>query len=292
MAASPAGPADLRDHAAFYDELVARNRGLIDERSQAQLRATRFVVAGCGSTGGACVMPLLRSGAERFVLLDPGTYELNNLNRQDATVADIGSNKAEATARRLLAVNPFASVEVHTEGVRPEAIEAILAPGDVVIDAVDVTTDQGVLAKVALHQTACERRLIVLTAYDIGTTQFVEVFDYRRVRTPFRGKVRPPFTSRRVLKALVPPLALPRAIFPVLRARRADPEQPFPQLAMTSTLLGALVVPCVLRLLRSDRIRRRVRVDLEDVLRPAWRRWVERARTLFALPKVWWDLRG
>src|SRR5207237_319692 len=79
----------IRDHEAFYAELVARNRGLIDEGSQAHLRQTRFVVAGCGSTGGACVMPLVRSGAERFVLLDPGAYELNNLNRQDAGLDDV-----------------------------------------------------------------------------------------------------------------------------------------------------------------------------------------------------------
>jgi len=45
---------------AFYAELISRNRGLIDAAEQAALRRTRFVVAGCGSTGGACIMPLVR----------------------------------------------------------------------------------------------------------------------------------------------------------------------------------------------------------------------------------------
>jgi hypothetical protein len=283
---------DVRDHEAFYTELVARNRGLIDERSQALLRRTRFVIAGCGSTGGACVMPLLRSGAERFVLLDPGAYELNNLNRQDARADEVGVNKAAATARRLLAVNPFASVEVHEEGVLPETVASVLARDDVVIDAVDVTTDEGVLAKVALHQASCDLDLIVLTAYDIATTQFMEVFDYRRIRRPLRGRVRPPLTAGRVLRALVPPLALPREIFSVLRARKSDPSAHFPQLVMTSTLLGALIVPYVLRLLRSEPVRRRVRVDLNDVLRPAGRRWAEWVRRTIRLPALWWDLRA
>jgi len=282
----------VRDHEAFYSELVARNRGLIDDRSQALLRRTRFVIAGCGSTGGACVMPLLRSGAERFVLLDPGTYELNNLNRQDSSFDEIGANKAAATAKRVLAVNRFASVDVHEEGVSPETIASVLAPGDVVVDAIDVTADEGVRAKIALHESACALRLIVLTAYDIATTQFVEVFDYRRVRKPLRGRVRPPVTSARVLKDLVPPLALPREIFAVLRARNADPSLPFPQLAMTSTLLGALVVPYVLRLLRSEPVRRRVRVDLNDELRPASHRWMQSLRRILELPGLWWDLRG
>jgi tRNA A37 threonylcarbamoyladenosine dehydratase len=96
-------------HERFYAELTSRNRGLISGLEQTQLRATRFVIAGCGSTGGACVMPLLRSGAERFVLFDPGEYDVSNLNRQDATLADVGRNKAEAAKARILGVNPFAN---------------------------------------------------------------------------------------------------------------------------------------------------------------------------------------
>ena len=160
------------------------------------------------------------------------------------------------------------------------------------IDAVDVTADEGARAKLALHEAACGLRLIVLTAYDIATTQFVEVFDYRRIGRPLRGRVRPPVTSDRVLKSLVPPTALPREIFPVLRARKADPSLPFPQLAMTSTLLGALVVPYVARLLRGEPVRRQVRVDLNDVLRPSRHRWTERLRRIAAFPGLWWDLRG
>jgi hypothetical protein len=283
---------ELTDHEAFYAELVMRNHRLIDERLQALLRGTRFVIVGCGSTGGACVMPLLRSGAERFMLLDPGAYELNNLNRQDAGHSDVGQNKAATTARRILEVNPFAWVEVHQEGVDSVTIASVLAPGDFVIDAVDVTGDQGVRAKLALHEAACRLHLIVLTAYDIATTQFVEVFDYRSVGRPLRGRVHPSVTSDRVLKSLIPPLALPREIFPVLRARKADPTLPFPQLAMTSTLLGALVVPYVLRMLRGEPVRRRVRVDLNDVLRSGRHRWMDALRRLVELPRLWWDLRG
>jgi tRNA A37 threonylcarbamoyladenosine dehydratase len=281
----------VTDHEAFYGEMVARNRGLIDERSQGLLRGTRFVIAGCGSTGGACVMPLLRSGAERFVLMDPGTYELNNLNRQDAGLDDLGQNKAEVTAQRALAVNPFASVDIHREGVRAETIASVLSPGDLVVDAVDVTTDEGVRAKYALHEAACRLRLVVLTAYDIATTQFIEVYDYRRVREPLRGRVRPPLSSNRVLKSLVPPTVLPEEIFAELRARKSDPERPFPQLAMTSTLLGALVVPTVLRLLNGKPVRGRVRVDLLDVLRPGPARWSARVRRFVGLVRLWWQLR-
>jgi hypothetical protein len=279
-------------HEPFYSELTSRNRGLISDMVQARLRATRFVIAGCGSTGGACVMPLVRSGAERFVLLDPGEYDVSNLNRQDATLAEVGRNKAEASRGRILSVNPFAMVDVHARGVEPQTIGSVLNPDDFVIDAVDVTTSAGIEAKLALHRSACDRRLMVLTAYDIGPTQWLELFDYRRERRPLAGKVTRIDPPDAILRALIPPLAVPREIFAELLKRREDPERAFPQLAMTSNLLGALIVPYVLRLLTGQPVRRRMRVDLYDLMRPTAQRVGARVRQIGGLTALWWRLRG
>jgi hypothetical protein len=279
------------DREGFYRELTARNRGLIDPQLQEAFRRQRFVVAGCGSTGGAVLMPLLRTGAERFVLLDPGAYELNNLNRQDATLADVGRNKAAASAERMRAVNPAVEVEVHEEGVEPATVGAVLEPGDLVVDAVDVTTEAGVNAKLALHQEAAAKRLTVLTAYDIASTQFIEVFDYAKVRKPLAGRVRNGSSPEGVLKRLIPPLVLPREIFPVLLERRRNPEQGFPQLVMTSTLLGAVAVAILLRLVAKKPVRRRVRIDLADLVRPPLRREAGRLRRDVELVDLWFKLR-
>jgi hypothetical protein len=279
------------DHEAFYTALIERNTGLIPARWQGRLRTTRFVIAGCGSTGGACVMPLIRSGAERLVILDSGTYELNNLNRQDATLADLESNKARATERRGHAVNPFADIVVYEDGVTADTIALRLERGDVVIDAIDVTTDSGVRAKIALHEAACRLRLKVLTAYDIAATQFIELFDYSKVSKPLGGRIQEPPTANRVLRALIPPRALPRDIFGELIARRKDPSRGFPQLAMTSTLLGALVVPYLLRVLDGRPVKGRLRVDLYDLTRPTGARWGERLRRDLTLVVLWWRLR-
>lgn len=281
-----------RDHSAFYAALTARQRGLLSAVEQDTLKTTRFVIAGCGSTGGACVMPLVRSGAERLVLLDPGRYELSNLNRQDATLGDLGVNKARSTAARARAVNPFVAVAVHEEGVDPATIASILRDGDVVIDAVDVTGTPGLRAKVALHVAACERRLPVVTAYDIATTQYLELFDYRKLRRPLGGRIDEPLEPDRVLRALIPPSAIPLEIFPELVERRRDPGRGFPQLAMTATLLGALIVPYLLRLLTERPVRTRVRVDLHDLLRPAAVKIGARLRRDVGLVGLWWRLRG
>jgi molybdopterin-synthase adenylyltransferase len=278
-------------HDEFYAGLTERNQGLIPAEWQKKLRSTRFVIAGCGSTGGACVMPLVRSGAERFVLMDPGSYELNNLNRQDATLAELGQNKARATAERILAINPYAHVAVFEDGVTSD-IESRLVAEDVIIDAVDVTADSGVVAKLALHQAACKLKLKVVTAYDIAATQFLEMFDYQEIAEPLDGRIRGAPTSERVLKSLIPPLVLPREIFPELLARRREPDRGFPQLMMTSTLLGALIVPYLLQVLDGRPVRKKVRIDLYDVTRPLGVRWIEKARRNLALAPLWWRLRA
>ena len=281
-----------RDGKRFYAELTSRNRGLITGEEQAALHRVRFVVAGCGSTGGACIMPLVRSGADRFLLLDPGEYDLSNLNRQDATLAELGQNKALASAKRILAVNPFASVQVQQDGVVATTIAELLYSSDLVIDAVDVTTQLGVDAKLALHRAACDLRVPAITAYDIAATQYLELFDYRRGGRPLDGRVAVGDSPDQVLRKLIPPLAVPREIFPELLARRADPDRAFPQLAMTSALLGALIVPYVIRLLTGQPVRRRMRVDLYDLVRPAPERIAERLRRTVGLASLWWRLRG
>jgi len=285
-------PPKPEDHDSFYAELTARNHGLVASEIQSSLRTTRFVVAGCGSTGGAVLMPLVRTGAECFVLFDPGDYELNNLNRQDAALTDLGRNKARACADRLLTVNPYCSIEVHEDGVRAESIAGILRAGDLVFDAIDVTTSQGISAKLALHEAALAVRLTVITAYDIASTQFVEIFDYGKQRAPLGGRVKHPEAGpEAVLRSLIPPLALPREIFAVLLERKRDPTRGFPQLAMTSTFLGALAVEIALRLLAHKPVKRRIRVDLGDLARPALRRAASDLRTKFELIDLWRKMR-
>jgi hypothetical protein len=285
-------PSKPEDHDSFYAELTSRNGGLVRPATQSALRGTRFVVAGCGSTGGAVLMPLVRTGAERFVLLDPGEYELTNLNRQDASLADVGRNKARACADRLLAVNPFCSIEVHEDGVKAGAIAGMLRDRDLVFDAIDVTTSEGISAKLALHGAALAKRLTVITAYDIASTQFIEIFDYKKLHAPLGGRVKDPAAGpEAVLRGLIPPFALPREIFSVLLERRRDPTRGFPQLAMTSTFLGALAVEIVLRLLANKPVKRRIRADLGDLARPTLREAAGHVRTKVELVDLWMKLR-
>src|SRR5439155_26361650 len=117
--------APLVHPSGFYAELTRRNAGVIAPDVQEVLAGASVLVAGCGSIGGAAVEPLARLGFQHLTLADPGEYELNNLNRQNATMADLGRNKAEVGADRVRAINPSARVTVFREGVTAGTVEEL-----------------------------------------------------------------------------------------------------------------------------------------------------------------------
>jgi tRNA A37 threonylcarbamoyladenosine dehydratase len=104
------------DPAQFRRELTTRKTGFITETQQDTPRRGCILVAGCGSTGGAVVEPLVRLGVRRVVLADNGDYETNNFNRQNA-IADRGRNKAQVSAGRATAIKPTVIPRTHpTDG--------------------------------------------------------------------------------------------------------------------------------------------------------------------------------
>lgn len=278
---------DLENPAEFYAEMTKRNGGLISQANQQKLATCRVVVAGCGSTGGAAVVPLVRTGVTRFVLADPDTFDLSNLNRQNATVADIGRNKAAVAGDSASAINPHADVVVLEQGIEAGTVDSLLEAGDIVIDAIDVTTASGIVAKKALHAAAAHARVPVITAYDIAACQFIEVFDYRNGGKPFGGKLDKQTSPEEVLAALIPPTALPEDILPIIADGSVSGEHGFPQLAMTASLFGALIAPIVLRLLANEPLPSHIRVDLFGITTPRSARVARRTRTLARLPFVW-----
>lgn len=258
----------------FYPGLIERNRGLIPEHAQDRLRTATVLIAGCGSTGGAAVGPLVRLGVQRLVLADPGEYELNNLNRQDAGIEDIGRNKAEVAARRARQVNPHAELRVHTEGVVPATLDRLIAGVDVVLDGVDVTTPAGWEAKFRLHAAALAAKLPVISGYDMSGTQYVRLYDYRSPGLlPLDGAVtEADLASTGVWELL--PRVVPRELVPAdliadIRAHRGDSDYSVPQLVYTSLLFGALSARYVVEILAGHPVRESVVIDLHALVRRA-----------------------
>ncbi len=273
-------PLDFEKHDSYYAELTRRNHHFIAPKVQARLRGFRMTVAGCGSTGGACIESLARLGVENFVLADNGTYELNNLNRQHAGIDNIGQNKAEFHASQLKRINPYSRVKVYSEGVTLDNVRLLVGEGgskpDLIMDAVDVTSASGIAMKWALHEAAQKKGIPVFTAYDIGYCQLGIAFDYRNPKlAPLGGKLPAARAAKHPIKGLlqamplsyVPPHAL-GLIYDLLK----DETTPATQLGCTSDLLSAIIVPAVVRLVETGTLIKGWNVNLETLaLAPAER---------------------
>jgi tRNA A37 threonylcarbamoyladenosine dehydratase len=92
-----------------YETFTSRNAGYVSENLQRQIRKTRLLVAGCG-IGSTIAETCLRLGFQHLTLVDKDQVEAHNLNRQNFTAGDVGTQKVDALAKRLLAINPSASI--------------------------------------------------------------------------------------------------------------------------------------------------------------------------------------
>lgn len=264
------GPGEA-DH---YAECVARNAGVIDPVTQEALHRKTVLIAGCGSIGGAAVEPLVRLGVRSFLLAEPGTYELNNLNRQNAVAADVGRNKAEVAAERLRAIAPSARAEVFSDGVTESVVEELTTSCDVIVDGVDVTTMSGLRAKYLLHEHAAARRLPLVTGWDMAGAQYLRFYDYRRPKQPFDGQIVVEDLDRltlwQILGRLVPARYVPLEMIQLAanNLSNTDPDFHFPQLVYAADLFGAMAAHAVAELLAGRTVAEHMYFDIHHSARP------------------------
>ena len=90
-----------------YQQLTNRNIGLLTEAQQEKLRTTRVAVCGLGGIGSPIAEMLCRLGIGSFHILDHGTFEPTNLNRQIYSFVDTDTRlKTDVTDEFLRRINP------------------------------------------------------------------------------------------------------------------------------------------------------------------------------------------
>ncbi len=269
------------DRDQYYKQLTTRNHHFVSSEVQTKIRKLKVFVAGCGSTGGACIESLARLGVENFILADNGLYELNNLNRQHAFIENLGENKAEFHAKNLRGINPYASIRVHPEGVSHQNVKECCAWADIIIDAVDVTSRTGIQMKLTLHEEAKAQRKPVFTALDIGFCQWGQSFDYRKSELPtYGGKLEAARRAKHPMKALfsvVPLSAVPPHALQLIKDLLLNEDVPASQLGATSDLLSSIIVAAVIRFADSQEVVGGWNINLEYMAMP----WNKRLATWY-----------
>jgi len=120
-----------------YQLLTKRNKGLIDDKLQQQIKKTRILLIGCG-LGSQIAILAARTGFEKFILCDGDKVELHNLNRQDFDLKDLGKNKARVLKQKIKRINQNSKISLHPKFIASEKeIEALISKSDIIINMAD-----------------------------------------------------------------------------------------------------------------------------------------------------------
>jgi molybdopterin/thiamine biosynthesis adenylyltransferase len=141
----------------------ARNRIYISKEVQQRIKDVKIVFAGCG-IGSVIAECVLRMGFENITIIDGDMVELSNLNRQNFLHEDIGKSKAGCIRKRLLDINPCASITTYNFFLDKKNINALLDGCNVAINALDFQSDIPFI----FDELCQQKNIPVLHPYNVG----------------------------------------------------------------------------------------------------------------------------
>lgn len=170
----------------MYQEVrTGRNRHLITPDEQKKFYNSTIGIAGL-SVGNAVALSIVQSGGGKHMrLADPDTLELTNLNRIRGSISELTEPKVFMAARQIYELDPYAKLELFTEGITEENLGSFMQGLDVAVDEID-----SLVLKVRIRQEAQKRKIPVLMAADNGETGVVDIERHDLEDTePFHGRV-------------------------------------------------------------------------------------------------------
>lgn len=123
----------------YYTNMTRRAAMVLGDRVMEKLAAARIIIFGVGGVGSWCAEALVRTGLINLTIVDPDIVCPTNINRQTQAVSgNIGKSKVDELRKRLLDINPSASITSrHATYDETTVNDFDLASCDYVIDAID-----------------------------------------------------------------------------------------------------------------------------------------------------------
>lgn len=156
---------------------------LLDEfgvEAQERLLASRALIVGAGGLGCPAALYLAASGVGELTIADDDRVDATNLQRQilyrDATV---GTSKSASARTALQEVNPGVRVVALSERLAGDALSALVAQSDVVLDCSD-----NFATRHALNRACVAHRKPLVSGAAIRFDGQLAVFDLRRADSP------------------------------------------------------------------------------------------------------------
>src|SRR5690242_12671554 len=105
---------------------------------QKRMKNAKVLVVGAGGLGSPALLYLAAAGVGTLGILDFDTVDESNLQRQVIHgQSDIGKSKAVSAAESVAEINPYVTVNLHTERLDSGNALEILEPYDLILDGTD-----------------------------------------------------------------------------------------------------------------------------------------------------------
>jgi molybdopterin/thiamine biosynthesis adenylyltransferase len=268
-------------------ELVrtARNRNLITAEEQEKFYDATIGIGGLSIGSSVAAAIVLQGGGKRLRLADMDRLALTNTNRVRAGVENLGILKTVVAARQIYEMNPYANVEIFSDGLTPKNIGAFFNGLDIMIDEID-----NLAVKFLIREQAKKRRIAVVMAADNGDNSVVDVERYDlNPKTPYfhgrMGKVTYAQLAaldkfgigKMITKHVGSENVTERMQGSLLEMGKTIVS--WPQLGGAALMSGAAVAYCVRKILNGQPLERnRAIVSLDEKLTPNYGSPAHRAR--------------
>ena len=181
----------------------SRTELLIGEENINKLKKVKVAIFGIGGVGSYVLEGLVRSGVQKFILVDNDKVSITNLNRQIIATNDtINRPKVEVAKERVLSINPNAEIETYQEFFMPETEGILDNTISYIIDAVDTVT-----AKIELVLRANKLNIPIISSMGTGNkldpTKFEVTDIYKTSVCPLAKVMRKELKQRGIKKLKV-----------------------------------------------------------------------------------------
>lgn len=256
---------------------TARNRNLVTQEEQQKFYQSVIGIAGLSVGSSVAFAIALSGGGRRMKLADMDRLALSNTNRVLAGANELGALKVYMAARKIYEINPYAELELFSDGLTEENIDRFFDGLDIVIDEID-----NLALKYLIREQAHVRKLPIVMAADNGDNALIEVERHDLETKPAFFHDRMGEVSYEFLKGL-DKFGIGKYITKWVGAdtvtiRMQDSLKElgkslvsWPQLGIAAMVNGATVAYCVRRIVNDQElITDRALVSLDELLIPSF----------------------
>src|SRR5215475_7271214 len=131
----PAAELTLDEVKRYSRHLIIPEIGMTGQK---RLKNARVLVVGAGGLGSPALLYLAAAGVGTLGVIDFDVVDESNLQRQIIHgQSDIGRLKAESARDAVAEINPFVTVQVHTEALSNDNVLEIFSGYDLIVDGTD-----------------------------------------------------------------------------------------------------------------------------------------------------------